>query len=51
MSGFLAAPYGFLCAERLTMTTYQPRTNGQAYRYNKTIVTRLRHYVARHQHD
>ena len=32
-----------------TTTSYHPQTNGQAERYNKTIVSRLRHYVSEHQ--
>lgn len=37
--------------QRLTTTSYHPQTNGQAESYNKTILTRLRHYVAEHQND
>ena len=36
---------------RKTTTAYHPQTNGQAERYNKTLATRLRHYVADHQRD
>ena len=34
-----------------TTTSYHPQTNGQAERYNKTIVSRLRLYVSKHQND
>lgn len=40
-----------LGTKQLTTTAYHPQTNGQVERYNKTIVTRLRHYVAKNQRD
>lgn len=36
---------------RLTTTPYHLQTSGQAARYNKTILTCLRHYVMEHQKD
>ncbi|CDF39905.1 unnamed protein product [Chondrus crispus] len=32
-------------------TAYHPQTNGQTERFNRTLVQRLRHYVAEHQRD
>ena len=32
-------------------TTYHPQTNGQAERFNRTILKALRHYVAEHPKD
>ena len=32
-------------------TTYHPQTNGQAERFNRTILAALRHYVADHPRD
>ena len=32
-------------------TTYHPQTNGQAERFNRTILTALRHYTAEHPKD
>ena len=37
--------------KHLTTTAYHPATNGQTERYNKTIVSRLRHYVNENQAD
>lgn len=41
----------FFEVNRLTITTYHPKTDGQAEHYNKTIVARLRHTVAKNQRD
>ena len=35
--------------KNLFTTAYHPQSNGQAERYNRTLVTRLRHFVAEHQ--
>lgn len=32
-------------------TAYHPQTNDQTERFNKTILSRLKHYVAEHQTD
>lgn len=49
VSKFFATICGFLDVRHLTTTAYHPQTNGQVERFNKTIVTRLRHYLADHQ--
>lgn len=45
--------FGTLCTHlsktTLKTTAYHQRTNGQLNCYNKTIVTRLRHYIATHK--
>lgn len=33
----------------ITTTEYQPQINGQAERFNSTIIRRLLHYVPEHQ--
>ncbi|CAN8067637.1 unnamed protein product [Agarophyton chilense] len=38
-----------LGTKHVTTTAYHPQANGQAERFNKTLVQRLRHYVADHQ--
>lgn len=38
-------------SKNLFTTAYHPQTNGQAERYNRTLVTRLRHFVAEHQRN
>jgi len=35
----------------LTTTTYHPQTNGQVERFNRTLASMLRHYVANDQKD
>ena len=40
-----------LGVKHLTTTTYHPQANGQVERYNRTLVARLRHYVAENQRD
>ena len=40
-----------LGVSHLRTTAYHPQTNGQAERYNRTLVTRLIHYVSEHQND
>lgn len=42
---------GYLSVRHLTTTSYHPQTNGQAKRFNRSIVTRLRHYVPEHRRD
>jgi len=51
VSKFMGAVCGILGVKQLTTTAYHPQTNGQTERYNKTIVARLRHYVAENQAD
>ena len=51
VSKFFSALCAFLGAKLTTTTAYHPQTNGQTERYNKTIITRLRHYVNDHQTD
>lgn len=48
---FFAAICLYMGLNQVTTTAYHPQTNGQTERYNKTIVARLRHYVAEHQSD
>lgn len=52
---FVCTLFATVCAlfgiKRLTNTTYFLQTNGQAKRFNKTILTSLRKYVAKHQID
>lgn len=50
-SKFFAMICSLLGVKHLTTTAYHPQTKGQVEHYNKTIVTRLRHYVAEHQRD
>lgn len=38
-------------AKYLKTTAYNPETIGQVERYNRTIVTRLQHYVAENQKE
>lgn len=46
MSKFFIAVVKMLGTETVRTTAYHPRTNGQLERYNRTIATQLRHYVA-----
>ena len=52
---FVAKFFASVClalgVKHVTTTAYHPRTNGQTERFNRTIVTRLRHYVGEHQDD
>ena len=48
---FFAAICLLLGVKQHTITAYHPQTNGQVERYNKTLVSRLRHYVADHQRN
>lgn len=43
--------YEFLGTKQLTTTTYDLERNGQAERFNKKLMVRLRHYVAEYQRD
>lgn len=45
---FFALVREYISVKHLTTTTYQPQTSEQAGRFNSTIVTCLRHYVAKH---
>ena len=42
---------GMLGVKHFFTTAYHPQTNGQAERFNKTILDRIRHYVVEHQAD
>jgi len=46
MSNFFIAVMKMLGIETVRTTAYQPQTNGQVERYNRTMATQLRHYVA-----
>lgn len=48
---FFATLCAFLGTKHLSTTAYHRETNLQTERYNKTIIARLRHYVAEHQKD
>lgn len=45
MSNFFQSVGRQLEIEHLTITSYHPQTNREVQRFNKTIDTRLRHYV------
>lgn len=51
VSKFFETICTYLGVKQLTNTAYHSQAIGQVERYNKTIVTRLRHYVAEHQKD
>lgn len=40
-----------LYTKHMKTSAYRPQTNRKAFRYSKTIVTRLRHYLPTHQQD
>jgi len=46
MSNFFVAVMKMLGIETVRTTAYHPQTNGQVERYNRTMATQLRHYVA-----
>lgn len=43
--------FQILGIRNLFTTTYHPQTNGQVERFNRTILSALRHYVAEHPKD
>ncbi|CDF40922.1 unnamed protein product [Chondrus crispus] len=48
---FFDAVCALLGVRHYLTTAYHPQTNGQTERFNRTLVQRLRHYVAEHQRD
>jgi len=46
MSNVFIAVLKMLGTETVRTTAYHPQTNGQFERYNRTMATQLRHYVA-----
>ena len=48
---FFESVCGLLGIRHVLTTAYHPQTNGQAERFNRTLGTRLRHYVTEHQRD
>ena len=50
-SKFFEAVCTMLGVQHYLTTAYHPQTNGQSERFNRTILDRLRHYVADHQAD
>lgn len=46
MSSFFITVMKVLGVETIRTTAYHPQTNGQVERYNRTLATQLRHYVA-----
>lgn len=51
MSKFFQTICGYSRVKHVTTTTYHRQTNGQGKRYSKTVLTRLRHYIAVPQRD
>lgn len=49
---FISKFFSTLCihlgTKHMTTTAFHPQTSGQVERYNETIITCLRHYVATH---
>lgn len=50
-SKFFVSICAYLGAKHLATTVHHPQTNGRAERYNRTIITRLRPYVAEQQRN
>ncbi len=50
-SKFFSEACQILGIGKLFTTSYHPLTNGQAERFNRTILNSLRSYVAEHQRD
>ena len=48
---FFEAVCGLLGILHVLTTAYHPQKNGQAETFNRTLATRLRHYVSEHQRD
>ena len=48
---FFQAVCSSLGVKNLFTTAYHPQTNGQSERFNRTLISRLKHYVAEHQRD
>jgi len=46
MSNFFIGVMKMLGIETVRTTAYHPQTNGQVERYNRTMASQLRHYVA-----
>lgn len=51
MNQFFETLCRLLCLEHLTTTDKYLQTNGQVENYHKTIIARLRHYIARQQNN
>ena len=51
MSKFFELVCSSLGVKHVATSAYRPQTNGQAERYNRTMVSRLRHYICEHQTD
>lgn len=45
LAKFFTSLCSFFCSHNVTTTAYHPQANGQIKSYNKTLSTRLRHYV------
>ena len=48
---FFDSVCGLLGIQHYLTAFYHPQTNGKAERFNKTILSRLRHYISEHQQD